>query len=132
MQDKPASNRQLSPRVYYNSACPVCNAGVRSQRDRMAACGITDVEWIDVHNAPDAVAETGDSLETVRERLYVRDSDGRFYIGMDAFIYLWDRTPGQRWLAVLFRLPGIRQFAHFTYNRFARGLYRWNRRRRHW
>lgn len=119
-------------RVYYNSACPVCNAGIRDQSRRMEACGITDVEWIDVHRSPEAVNEVGAPLEAVREKLYVRDANGQLHIGMDAFTRLWAKTPGQRWLAKLTRLPLIRPLARWSYNVFARCLYRWNRRKRHW
>jgi len=62
----------MSSKVYYNSACPVCNAGIKDQRRRMEACSIKDIEWIDVHSNPDALSEVGASLEQVRERLYVR------------------------------------------------------------
>lgn len=122
----------MSTRVYYNSACPVCNAGIRDQRRRMEACGIQDVEWIDVHAHPEAVEEVGAPLERVRERLHVRGEDGRLDIGADAFSRLWSQTPGQRWLAKLVRLPFLRQITHLVYNAFARLLYRWNRSKRHW
>lgn len=51
--------------VYFNSACPVCRGGVAWQQGQ-ASCGI---EWIDVHSAPEAVAEVGADLEAVRQRL---------------------------------------------------------------
>ncbi|SEP08172.1 DUF393 domain-containing protein [Nitrosovibrio sp. Nv6] len=119
-------------KVYYNSACPVCNAGIQDQRERMEACGIKDVEWVDVHTHPEAASEVGASLEQVRERLYVKDPDGRLNVGADAFTRLWSQTPGQRWLAKLLRLPVLRQFTHLAYNIFARLLYRWNLAKRHW
>jgi predicted DCC family thiol-disulfide oxidoreductase YuxK len=120
------------PRVFYNSACPVCRAGVESQRGSMEACGVNDVEWIDVHRNPEAVKEVGASLEQVRERLYVKDEQGDIKIGADAFADLWTRTSKQRWLGRLIRLPIIRSVTRLAYNVFARGLYRWNRRKKHW
>lgn len=122
----------MSDKVYYNSACPVCNAGIKDQRQRMASCGIKDIEWIDVHNNPDAVSEVGAPLEQVRERLYFKDADGQLNIGADAFIHLWLRTPGQRWLGKLCQLPVIKQLFRLAYNGFARRLYRWNRAQQHW
>jgi predicted DCC family thiol-disulfide oxidoreductase YuxK len=122
----------MSTKVYYNSACPVCNAGIKDQRQRMEACGVKDVEWIDVHTHPEAVEEVGAPLEQVRERLHVKAEDGRLDVGADAFTRLWWRTPGQRWLATLLRLPVIRQIMHLVYNAFARLLYRWNRAKGHW
>lgn len=122
----------MRAKVYYNSACPVCNAGIKNQRQRMAQCGISDIEWVDVHSNPGATSETGHSLEQVRERLHIKDDSGESHIGIDAFIYLWQKTPQQRWLAKLLQLPVIRSFAHYAYNGFARLLYRWNRMLRHW
>jgi predicted DCC family thiol-disulfide oxidoreductase YuxK len=119
-------------RVYYNSACPVCNAGITSQRGRMQACGISDVEWVDVHTHPEAVQEVGAPLEAVRERLYLRDPHGRLAIGAEALAELFAETPNQRWLGRLLRLPLLRALARGGYNLFARGLYRWNRANKRW
>jgi predicted DCC family thiol-disulfide oxidoreductase YuxK len=113
--------------VYYNSACPVCDAGICYQRTKMQEA---EVEFVDVHAHPEVAAELGIDLETLRERLHVRDSAGQLTIGDRAFTSLWARTPGQRWMARL-----ARPFAVLTgplYNLVARLLYRWNRRRGHW
>ena len=122
----------MSSKVYYNGACPVCNAGIKDQRQRMEACGIKDIEWVDVDANPDVVSEVGASLEQVRERLYVKDADGELNIGADAFTRLWSQTPSQRWLAISLRLPVLKQLTHLAYNIFARLLYQWNRAKRHW
>ena len=122
----------MSTKVYYNSACPVCNAGIKDQRQRMEACGVKDVEWIDVHTRPEAVREVGAPLEQVRERLHVKTEDGRLDIGADAFTRLWLQTPSQRWLAKLLQLPVLRQITSLAYNAFAKLLYHWNRARGHW
>jgi predicted DCC family thiol-disulfide oxidoreductase YuxK len=122
----------MPAKVYYNSACPVCNAGIKNQRQRMQLCGIKNIEWVDVHNNPDMVSETGNPLEQVRERLHLKDDSGELHIGIDAFIHLWQRTPNQRWLAKLLQLPVIGSLARYAYNGFARLLYCWNRALKHW
>ncbi|MBS0299541.1 MAG: DUF393 domain-containing protein [Proteobacteria bacterium] len=122
----------MPAKVYYNSACPVCNAGIKNQRQRMQLCGIKNIEWVDVHNNPDAVSETGNPLEQVRERLHLKDDSGELHIGIDAFIHLWQRTPNQCWLAKLLQLPVIGSLARYAYNGFARLLYCWNRALKHW
>lgn len=113
--------------VYYNSACPVCDAGIRGQQGRMGAC---DVEWVDVHAHPQALEPLGLGLEEVRERLHVRDGQGRMHVGADALAALWSQTPRQRWLAWLARRGG--RLSRLAYDAFARCLYRWNLRRGHW
>ena len=130
--EQPSTPAPASAKVYYNSACPVCNAGVKGQRERMEACGVTDVEWIDVHSNPQAVREVGADLETVRETLHVKTADGEIARGADAFTALWSRTRGQHWLAALVRLPLLHGLSQLAYKVFARLLYRWNRWLGHW
>jgi predicted DCC family thiol-disulfide oxidoreductase YuxK len=113
-------------KVYYNSACPVCNAGIKGQRGRMESCATT-VEWIDVHANPNAVAEIGVERELVRERLHVVDEKGAMHVGADAFGALWIRTPGQHVLGRIVDLPVVKTLARWLYNAFAALLYAWNR-----
>ena len=88
--------------MYFNSACTVCRSGVAWQQGQMSSCGI---EWIDVHNTPAAVAGVGADLEAVRERLHMRDADGRVRVGVDAVAVLFGHTAGQRWLGRLLTVP---------------------------
>lgn len=118
-------------KVYYNSACPVCDAGIRYQRRRMDACS-AEVEWIDIHRFPKALQEIGASQEFVRERLHVLDDEGQVRVGSEAFRALWSRTQGQRRLASLLGLPIINRVGQWTYNLFAAALYALNRARRRW
>jgi predicted DCC family thiol-disulfide oxidoreductase YuxK len=119
-------------KVYYNSACPICRAGIADQRKRMKACGLNNIRWIDVHTNPEALNKSDVSLNQVREKLYVENTNGQLNVGLDAFICLWSQTKGQRWLAKLFQLPILNQFSHWTYNSFAKFLYRWNISKKHW
>lgn len=119
------------PRVYYNSACPVCNAGIGAERRRMEACNV-DAEWIDIHRDPARLQEIGASQEFVRERLHVVDDTGAVRVGAEAIGALWSQTPQMRPLAKLLRTPVIRALARSAYNVFAAGLYRWNRWRGRW
>ncbi len=113
--------------VYYNSACPVCDAGICYQRARMEGDA---VQFVDVHAHPEVAQELGIDLEALRERLHVRDADGAMATGEGAFAALFAQTRGQRWLAcVLRRLSWL---AAPLYNTLARQLYRWNRARGRW
>jgi predicted DCC family thiol-disulfide oxidoreductase YuxK len=119
------------PQVYYNGACPVCRAGIESQRTVMGMCA-ADIEWVDIDKNLDTVQGLGATVEEVRERLYVKDERGHIYIGVEAFSVLWCRTPRQRWLASLIKLPVVGAISQGFYNLFARCLYRWNRKKGHW
>ena len=119
------------PKVYYNSLCPVCQAGVESQRRRMATVG-APAEFCDINEHPEALAEIGASMEAVRERLHVREADGSLATGADAFIALARVTRGQGWLARLASMPLLKPLSHLAYDTFAAWLYRRNRRLGRW
>jgi predicted DCC family thiol-disulfide oxidoreductase YuxK len=119
--------------VYYNTKCPVCNAGIDWQRNRLvqaARPGI--IEFRDINLKPDALARYGAELEDVRRRLHAVDADGRLQVGVDCAIAVWQLTPGDAWLAQLVGLPLVRPLARIAYDRFADLLYAWNRRKGHW
>ena len=118
-------------KVYYNSACPVCDAGIKYQR-RKLDCSAVEVQWIDVHCANDAVTDINANLEFVRERLHVVDDEGNIHVGSDAFTELCSKSRDQRALAVLLRVPGIRMLWQWLYNAFAKLLYWWNRKNQRW
>ena len=119
--------------VWYNTKCPVCNAGIDWQRSRLirAACAGL-IEFRDINLEPDALARFGAGIEDVRRRLHGVDAQGRLHVGADCAIAIWRATPGDGWLARLIGLPGVRHIARFGYDRFADLLYAWNRRNGHW
>ena len=118
---------QPTTTVYYNSACPVCEAGICYQRAQMQGRA---VEFVDVHTQPGVAEQLGIDLEFLRERLHVRDAEGHMQTGERAFAALMAQTPSQRWLARLTR--PLRLLTGPLYNVVARLLYRWNRRRGNW
>jgi predicted DCC family thiol-disulfide oxidoreductase YuxK len=125
----------MSPQltVWYNTKCPVCNAGIDWQRSRLVGAGRAGaIEFRDINLEPDALARFGATLADVRRRLHGVDADGRLHVGADCAIAIWRATPGDSWLAWLVGLPGIHQISCFGYDRFADLLYAWNRRKGHW
>lgn len=119
--------------VWYNTRCPVCNAGINRQRGRLVRTARADaIEFRDIGQQPDALLSFGAGVEDVRRRLHAVDSEGRLYIGIDCVIEIWRRTPSDAWLGRVAGLPWLRRIARFGYDRFADLLYAWNRWRRHW
>ena len=119
--------------VWYNTRCPVCDAGIDRQRNKLiAAVESGAVEFRDINLAPQALASHGASLEDVRRRLHATDEAGRVIVGADVLLALWRRTAGERWLAALLGNPVAGPVTRFAYDRFADALYAWNRRKRHW
>jgi predicted DCC family thiol-disulfide oxidoreductase YuxK len=119
--------------VWYNTKCPVCNAGIDWQRSRLVKAARSGlIEFRDINLEPDALLRFGAGLEDVRRRLHAVDAEGRLHIGADCAIAVWLATPGHGWLGRLLSLPGINQIARVGYDRFADLLYAWNRWSGHW
>jgi predicted DCC family thiol-disulfide oxidoreductase YuxK len=119
--------------VWYNTKCPVCNTGIEWQRNRLvraARAGL--IEFRDINLKPDALSRVGASVDDVRRRLHATDAEGRLLVGADCAIAIWLATPGDVWLGRLLGLPVVRQIARVAYDRFADGLYAWNRRKGRW
>ena len=119
--------------VWYNTKCPVCNAGINWQRSRLVRAARSGaIEFRDINAEPDALSRFGAQVNDVRRRLHAVDAEGRLFAGIDCAIEIWRRTPGDGWLGRIVGLPGIRHIASFGYDRFADLLYAWNRWKRHW
>ncbi len=119
--------------VWYNTKCPVCDAGINAQTNKLlplVKSGVVDFR--DINLKPDALKTYGVSLEVIRRRLHATDEGGRLLTGADVAIALWRITPGQKWLATLMGNPLVLPLARFGYDRFADLLYAWNRRKGHW
>jgi predicted DCC family thiol-disulfide oxidoreductase YuxK len=122
-------NEKTEIKVFYNSACPVCKAGIEGQMDKESSCPI---QWNDVHQDNQLVSEVDAELEFVRERLHVIDETGKLQVGFNAFLAIWHNSPKETWKAKILGLPVIKQICQVLYNLFAAALYKWNRSKKHW
>ena len=119
--------------VWYNTRCPVCDAGIRHQKRRLIeAVKAGRMEFRDINRAPDALASHGVSLEDIRRRLHATDAEGRLLVGADVAVAVWRVTPGEGWLASLLGNPVMLPVTRFVYDRFADLLYAWNRHSGRW
>ncbi|AMX94314.1 DUF393 domain-containing protein [Mesorhizobium sp. M7A.F.Ca.US.014.04.1.1] len=119
--------------VWYNTRCPVCDAGISRQKRRLIeAVKAGRIEFRDINLEPAALAGFGASLEDIRRRLHATDAEGRLLVGADVAIAVWKVTPGEGWLATLFGNPVALPLTRFAYDRFADLLYAWNRRKGRW
>ena len=119
--------------VWYNTRCPVCDAGISRQKRRLIeAVKAGRIAFRDINLEPDALAAFGASLEDIRRRLHATDAGGHLLVGADVAIAVWRATPGEGWLAALFGNPVALPATRFAYDRFADLLYAWNRRKGRW
>lgn len=119
--------------VWYNTRCPVCDAGINRQKRRLIeAVKAGRIAFRDINPEPDALAGHGATLEDIRRRLHGTDEAGKLVTGADVAIEIWRRTPGEAWLSSLFGNRVMLPLSRFGYDRFADLLYAWNRRKGHW
>jgi predicted DCC family thiol-disulfide oxidoreductase YuxK len=119
--------------VWYNTRCPVCDAGINRQRNKLIGLvKAGTIEFRDINLQPEALSRYGASLDDIRRRLHATDDAGRLLVGADVAIALWRLTPGEGWLATLLGNSLTRPVTRFAYDRFANALYAWNRRKRRW
>jgi predicted DCC family thiol-disulfide oxidoreductase YuxK len=125
--------------LYYDGACPLCNAEVKRLRD----LADSRLQLVDVHEIasggvaelserkPEGAAERGGAPAgadlpgrvALLRNLHYRRSDGTLLSGLDANVAAWQHTrlgPLWRWL----RWPLIRPFADRLYSLWAERRYR--------
>lgn len=119
--------------VWYNTRCPVCDAGISRQKRRLLEAVKTGrIAFRDINPEPGALAAHGATLNEIRRRLHATDGDGKLLVGADVAIALWRVTPGEGWLAKLLGNGAVLPLTRFAYDRFADLLYAWNRRNGRW
>jgi predicted DCC family thiol-disulfide oxidoreductase YuxK len=119
--------------IWCNTRCPVCDAGIDWQRNRLlAAVRAGTIEFNDINEEPDALSRYGAPLDDIRRPLHATDEAGRLIVGADVAVALWRITPGQGWLAALFGNGVALPVTRFFYDRFADLLFAWNRRKGRW
>lgn len=119
--------------VWYNTRCPVCDAGIRRQKRRLIeAVKAGAIEFRDINLEPLALARFGVSVDDIRRRLHATEDSGRLVVGADVMFAIWRRTPGEGRIAGLFGNPLTAPVTRFLYDRFADLLFAWNRRHGRW
>lgn len=109
-----SSDRDDALVVLYDGACPLCRREI-AHYQRLEA--LAPVRFEDVSD-PVGVLPTGLCRSDALARFHVRDEDGTLLSGARAFVALWGRLPGWRWLARLARLPGVTGLLEVAYRAF--------------
>jgi predicted DCC family thiol-disulfide oxidoreductase YuxK len=105
--------------VYYDHSCPLCRAEIQAlqQADVLAEVNWLDCSAAEFHCA--AAAAAGIDRVAMMEALHLRDHQGRWLVGVDAFATLY-RQLGLHGLANPWALPGLRSVLRWSYPWIAR------------
>jgi predicted DCC family thiol-disulfide oxidoreductase YuxK len=103
--------------VLYDGACPLCQreiAHVRGLSERHACA----LQFVDISPGAPAVGVSDAERAALMARFHVQRSDGTRLSGAAAFVAMWARLPGWRWLARLAQLPGALPVMELAYRGF--------------
>ncbi len=106
--------------VLYDGGCPLCRreiAHVRGLAEKQADSALC---FVDVSHGAGSDSEFAAERARLLARFHVQRSDGSRLDGAAAFVAMWSRLPGWRWLARLARLPGMLFLFELAYRAFLR------------
>ena len=102
--------------VYYDGKCGLCRREIEYYK-RVAPPG--EFLWQDIANDPASLADLDVSQADALRRLHARDTAGTVYVGVAAFIAIWQGLNYWKYLALIFKLPLLKAIASVVYDRFA-------------
>jgi predicted DCC family thiol-disulfide oxidoreductase YuxK len=107
---------ELEPKstVYFDGSCPLCRAEIEYYRSKDQAGAIC---FVDV-SKPEGVTPEGLTRQRAMGRFHMRARDGRLLSGAAAFVEIWSRLPGWRWVARAASLPGALPVLELGYRMF--------------
>ena len=103
--------------VFFDGKCGLCRKEIIYYRNK-AKKGI--FKWHDIAEDPTPLNKYNIPQSTALRQLHVRDDNGKWHIGIDAFIVIWSRLENWYYLGILIGLPGVKQVADLFYILFAR------------
>jgi len=102
--------------VYYDGKCGLCRREIEYYKRVAPADRFV---WLDIATDPASLADLDISQADALRRLHARDASGAVYVGVAAFIAIWQGLNYWRYLAMIVNLPFLKPLAAFTYDRFA-------------
>ncbi len=105
--------------VLFDGACPLCRREIAHVQGLALRQGDSALCFVDVNRA-DADATLANDRAALLARFHVQRADGTRLHGAAAFVPMWGRLPGWRWLARLARLPGMMALLEGAYSGFLR------------
>ncbi|MDA9211244.1 DUF393 domain-containing protein [Methylophilaceae bacterium] len=102
--------------VYYDDKCSLCSREINFYKKIAPK---NTINWLGISSSLEDLKYAKLTEVDVLKYLHVRDSNGNFYVGVDAFIIIWSKLPYFIYLKYIISLPVIYQIATFIYDKFA-------------
>lgn len=106
--------------VLYDGGCPLCRREIAHVQGLAQRQGSSALCFLDISGAGDDAVDAADAAEraALLARFHVQRADGSRLSGAAAFVAMWSRLPGWRWLARAARLPGMLALLELAYRGF--------------
>lgn len=107
--------------VLYDGRCVLCTTTVaRLSRLKLKA----ELSMIPLSSAEASVRPQHKTMEQLLAQLHVKDDAGVWYEGADAVVRILRTVKGLGWIALAYKLPGLRPAAERVYRWLAANRYR--------
>ena len=106
--------------IFYDGSCLVCASEIDHYRKRNPQ---QRLRFIDIMAEDFQSLDYGKSQAEFLAKMHVRDSQGQFFSGVEAFLLIWQAFPScsiYRLLGAVIGLPGVNLLARLGYKVFAR------------
>lgn len=105
--------------VLYDGGCPLCRREIAHARGLAQRQGDETLCFVDI-SAASACPMPDDERAALLARFHVERADGSRLSGAAAFVAMWRRLPGWRWVARIADLPGGLALMELSYRGFLR------------
>jgi 3-demethoxyubiquinol 3-hydroxylase len=105
--------------VLYDGACPLCRREIAHLQGLAPRSGAGDLCFVDL-SRDEAELIAPAERAALLARFHVQRADGSRVSGAAAFVEMWRRLPGWRWLALVAQLPGMPWVMEGAYRAFLR------------
>ncbi len=113
--------KQITPpenlTVLYDGGCPLCRREIAHVKGLAQRKTDSHLCFLDISSSEADTTFSADR-STLLARFHVQRADGSRLDGAKAFVAMWSRLPGWRWLARLSRLPGMLVLMELAYRVF--------------
>jgi predicted DCC family thiol-disulfide oxidoreductase YuxK len=106
--------------VLHDGSCPLCRREIAHVQGLAQRQGDAALCFVDISREAEGDSIPAAERAALLARFHVQRADGTRLHGAAAFVAMWQRLPGWRWLASLARLPGMLPLLERAYGGFLR------------
>ena len=104
--------------VLFDGSCPLCRREISHLQGLAEKTPGHGLCFLDISQTSGSSAEFAAERDQLLARFHVQRADGSRLDGAAAFVAMWGRLPGWRWLARLSRIPGALPVMEWSYRGF--------------